>query len=170
MSPSPTVDLSAVWGPRWRGEGTLPPKFFKPDTTSEVLQGGANIRNRIRWQGVTHTPAQLRTLVRFPIYRGALPSSGRKKEINALIVRPPVHDTNDSEVRREECDSHFFLCFPDGGLGYALSALKVASNDTIVPIFIPGIGPTEEQHLIGTKQENVYCHRKFRMHDVHSVV
>jgi hypothetical protein len=83
----------------------------------------------------------------------AFPCGRDEKKIDALIVGYPVHDAHHREVCGVQGNAHLLVCLPNGSLGHALSSVEMASDYTVIPIFIPSIGTPEEQYPVLTEQE-----------------
>jgi hypothetical protein len=69
-----------------------------------------------------------------------------------------VHDTHYREVCGAQDNTNLLVRFPDGRLSDALPAVEMASDNAVIAIFIPGMRASEEQHMVFTEKENVYCH------------
>jgi hypothetical protein len=81
-----------------------------------------------------------------------------------LIIGYPGHDAHSREVCGVQSNSNLLVRFPDGSLDHALPALEMASDHTVMAIFIPGIGVAEEEHVVFTEEENVYRRWESGMH------
>jgi hypothetical protein len=102
--------------------------------------------------------------MRLLIRERASPRGRNEKKIDAFIVGYPVHDAHHREVCGAQGNANLLVRLPDGRLGHALSSVEMASDHTVITIFIPGIRASEEQHMVFTEEKNVYCYGESGLH------
>jgi hypothetical protein len=66
-----------------------------------------------------------------------------------------MRDADDLQVGWVDFHADLFSTFADRCLCDGLAALKMSPSQTIVPVFEPGVGSSEQEYRAGAQQEGV---------------